>query len=54
MSENRRKININNIKINNISKNELIDIFKAKNANKEYNGPNSNINIPDDIPKFTN
>jgi hypothetical protein len=47
MSESRRKININNIKVNNKSKNELIDIFKARNANKEYSDLTSNINIPD-------
>jgi hypothetical protein len=47
MSGSRRKININNIKVNNISKNELIDIFKARNANKEYNDLTSNINILD-------
>jgi hypothetical protein len=50
MSGSRWKININNIKFNNISKNELIDIFKAKNANKEFNDIIFNINIPD-IPK---
>jgi hypothetical protein len=47
MSGTRRKININNIKVNNISKNELINVFKARNANKEYNDLTSNINIPD-------
>jgi hypothetical protein len=37
MSGSRRKSNINNIKVKNKSKNELINIFKARNANKEYN-----------------
>jgi hypothetical protein len=51
MSGSRRKINIYNIKVNNISKNELINIFKARNANKEYNDLLVNINIPDDTQK---
>jgi hypothetical protein len=51
MSGSRRKININNIKVNQISKNILISIFKAKNTNTEYNDLTSNINIPD-TPKI--
>jgi hypothetical protein len=53
MSGSRRKININNIKVNNISKNERINIFKTRNANKEYNDLIDNINIPDDTLKRT-